>query len=379
MACISKRRNRYVIDFYDTQGKRRWITLPKGSTKTAAKDKLREVEDQLKKGIYLPAKKIPVFSEIAKDWLNYKKPNLRETTWEVYQGHLKNHFDDLNNLKINSISTAKIEKFISSRHDDGMNIGTLRKILVTRGQIMGYAVRHKYIDYNPVREAEKPRQQRKQETGIRILTPTEIPGFLQKAENQKYRTLFLTGIMTGAREGEILGSKWSDLDMVNSQLHIQRTFNKGRFFATKTAESNRHVDIGPMLMTELKRWKLACPKSDLDLIFPNESGKPINYSNMVRRHFLPALKDAGLPRIRFHDLRHTNASIRIEEGENIKYIQTQLGHSSPMVTLNIYAHLIKSKNPEAACRLENAIFEQSGSKMVAETKIELKKGLRFSS
>ncbi len=92
----------------------------------------------------------------------------------------------------------------------------------------------------------------------------------------------------------------------------------------------------------------------------------------MKRHFLPALDAAELPRIRFHDPRHTYASLLIDEGENIKYIQTQLGHSSPTVTLNIYAHLMKPSNQEAACRLENAVFGEDGSKMVAETS----KGLR---
>ena len=124
-------------------------------------------------------------------------------------------------------------------------------------------------------------------------------------------------------------------------------------------------------MTELKKWKLACPKSDLNLVFPNGVGKPIDHHNMVRRFFLPTLEAAELPRIRFHDLRHTNASLLIEQGENIKYIQTQLGHSNPTVTWNVYAHLKKPTNQEAACRLENTVFGESGSKMVAETKKEV--------
>lgn len=82
----------------------------------------------------------------------------------------------------------------------------------------------------------------------------------------------------------------------------------------------------------------------------------------------PALEKANLPEIRFHDMRHTYASLLIEQGENIKYIQTQLGHSSPVVTLEIYAHLMKPVNQEAAIKLENSIFSTTGSKMVAETK-----------
>jgi hypothetical protein len=80
---------------------------------------------------------------------------------------------------------------------------------------------------------------------------------------------------------------------------------------------------------ELEKWKLAFSSNALDLIFPNESGEPMNYSNMVQRHFLSALKKAKIPVIRFHDLWHTYASLLIEQGENLKYIETQLGHSSP--------------------------------------------------
>jgi len=80
---------------------------------------------------------------------------------------------------------------------------------------------------------------------------------------------------------------------------------------------------------------------------------------MVKRHFLPELTAAKLPKIRFHDLRHTFASLLIEQGENLKYIQTQLGHSSPTVTINVYAHLMKPTNQEAACKLENTIFGEA--------------------
>lgn len=256
-----------------------------------------------------------------------------------------------------------------------MNIGTLRKILVSLGQILSYAVRHKYIDFNPLREAERPREQGKGEEAEdknNILNPEQITAFLQHVPNQKHHTLFLTAIMTGARQGEILGLKWGDVDWESKQILIQRTFNKGRFFTPKTKGSRRRIDLAPAVVRELKKWRLACPQNDLDLVFPSGSGGPINYSNMVRRHFLPALEGAGLLRIRFHDLRHSYASLLIDQGENLKYIQTQLGHSSPTVTLNVYTHLMKPTNQEAACRLENTIFGPTGHKMVTKSE----KGLR---
>jgi integrase len=340
--------------------------MPKGTTKKKAKEKFREVEDQLRRGIYLPDKKIPNFKQVAKEWIDHKKPNLRHSTWSVYEGHTRNHFDDFKPIKINRITTAKVEKWISARHNEGMNIATIKKILVTLGQIMAYAVRHGYIDYNPVRDAERPRGNgESEESKIRVLTPAEINAFLDAERDMKYRTLFKLAVFSGARQGELLGLKWSDVKWEDNQIHIQRTFNKGNWYDVKTAASNRKIDIGPSMIAKLKEWKLACPSNAYDLVFPNKAGKPIDHNNLRKWHFYPCLEKAGLPKIRFHDLRHTYASLRIEQGENIKYIQSQLGHSNPTVTLNVYSHLMKSVNREAALRLENAIFEINGSKMVA--------------
>jgi integrase len=331
--------------------------MPKGTTKKKAVKKLREVEDQLRRGIYLPDKKIPNFKQVAKDWIEHKKPNLRHSTWSVYEGHTRNHFDDFNPIKINRISTAKVEKWISARHNEGMNLATIKKILLTFGQIMAYAVRHGYVDYNPVRDAERPRGNgESEESKIRVLTPPEINSFLESEKDMKYRTLFTLAIFSGARQGELLGLKWSDLKWGNNQIHIQRTFNNDNWYDVKTAASNRKIDIGPSMIAKLKEWKLACPPNDHDLVFPNKAGNPINHNNLIQRHFYPVLEKAGLPRIRFHDLRHTYASLLIEQGENIKYIQSQLGHSSPSVTLNVYAHLMKSSNRKAAIKLEEYVF-----------------------
>lgn len=440
MACITKRRGRLVLDFYDQFGVRQRETLPKGTTKTKAREELRDREERVSKGMFVSERKAPLFSEVAAEWLEYKKPKVRETTWEVIEGMLRNHFQDLNDRKITRITTADIEKYITARQTEGIHILTLRKILVTLGQIMAYAVRHRYIEHNPYREAEKPRDQRTQEKEFNILTPPEIRALLEAEEDQEHKTLYLLAIMAGPRQGEILGLIWPDLDLKKNQIYIQRTFTKGRFFPTKTKCSKRKIDLSPTVMLELKKWKLACPKakakdteenlyanerfyqatdrhtgkssyvkgnvinqdpdryehitSELDLIFPNEAGQPMNYSNMVQRHFIPALEKAGIiemeakkkpegskkrigtkkvkgKKVRFHDLRHTYASLMIEQGENIKYIQTQLGHSSPMVTLNVYAHLMKPTNQEAVLRLESTIFDPTGHNLVTEKEKDL--------
>lgn len=399
MACVKKRRGRYVLDFYDQHGKRQRVTMKADATKQEAWDELRDKVAAVRKRVFVPVKSMLLFSNVADEWLEQKKANVRITTWEMFEGNINKHFSELAGLKIGLIDTAAVEKWISRRQADGMNINTLRKLIVLVNQIMAYAVRHRYADHNPVTDAERPRDQGQEpdHDKISVLKPDEIQRLLEKTEGQKYQLLFRMATFTGMRQGELLGLKWSDIDWSNKQVHVQRTYTKGHFFDTKTRTSNRRIDLGPTLLLELKKWKLACPPNDLGLVFPNKAGQPMNYSNMMNRHFFPALIQAGIASkvetrpdgkkrkriivvgaIRFHDLRHTYASLMIHHGENIKYIQTQLGHSSPMVTLNVYAHLMNSTNQAAACRLEDAVFaanrsqkNRTGHKMVTIAKKEL--------
>ena len=174
----------------------------------------------------------------------------------------------------------------------------------------------------------------------------------------------MLAVFSGARQGELSGFKWSDLDYDNNQIHIQRTYNYQTFYDTKTETSNRRIDLGPVMIAQLKKWQLACPPNRCNLMFPNESAQPMNYSNMVQRYYMPALKKAKIKRIKFHCPRHTFASLLIHQSENIKYTQSQLGHSSPTVTLNVYSHLMNSVNQKSACKLENTVLKSSGHRMI---------------
>jgi integrase len=363
MACIRKRRNRWVIDFYDHHGKRHWETMVEGSTKRQATERLREIEDQVKRRTYLPDSKIPLFSQVAQDWLEFKKTKVRVSTWNVLQGHVKNHFSEFNDLKVNQVTIAGVEKWITKRELKGMNPATLKKVLTTLGQILSFAVRRRYTDFNPLKEAERPNGGRKKE--MVLFSPEQIRTLVSKAKDPKYALFFLVAAFTAGRQGELLGLKWQDIDWENNQIEIRRTFNNGEWFEPKTEGSKRRIDVGPSVMGLLKEWRENCPPSELGLVFPNEAGKPINNNNLLNRYYYPALEAADLPRIRFHNLRHTFASLLIDQGENAVYIADQMGHAKPTITLDVYGHLMKKRNPQAASVLEATILGENGSKMVA--------------
>jgi integrase len=336
--------------------------MPKGSTKKDANIKKGELERKIQQGAYVPPKSMPLFSEVADSWLASKEPNIRHTTYEQYKGHLDNYLKPFfEKSKINQISFDAIEQFKADHLKKGITSPTLGKYLTTLGAVLKYAVRMRYIDFNPAAEVEKPKRTSSEEQKeIVVLSPEQIQALFDNARDLKDKVMFVTAVLTGMRQGEILGLKWSDIDWSDSQINVRRTYNHGRFYEPKSKASKRKIDLAPQLVKALKEWKLASHfKTEDDLVFPNPEGKPQNHTRMLRKSFHPAVVRAKLPRFRFHDLRHTYASIQIKQGENLKYIQAQLGHSSIQMTMDVYGHLMDTVNREAATRLGNFIFGDS--------------------
>lgn len=131
----------------------------------------------------------------------------------------------------------------------------------------------------------------------------------------------------------------------------------------KSKASRRKINLAPELVHELKKWKLACPKGELDLIFSTEEGTPENAANLLYRRFFSALRRAGLTRMRFHNLRHTYASPLMAQGEHPKYTRSQMGHSSINVTMDIYGHLMETANQKAANLLGRTVLGSEDSRI----------------
>ena len=183
---------------------------------------------------------------------------------------------------------------------------------------------------------------------------------------QSSHMVTVTVVLTRMKERELIGLQWGHVDWMRSQLPIRRTFNHGKFMEPKSKASRRKIDLAPELVHELKKWKLACPKGELDLIFPAEEGTPENAANLLYTRFFPALRRAELPRMRFHNLRHTYASLLIAQGEHPKYTQSQLGHSSINVTMDIYGHLMETVNQKAASLLGKTLLGNITTKAQSE-------------
>jgi len=219
-------------------------------------------------------------------------------------------------------------------------------------EMFKHAYRWGYVKQNPAEYVERPRITKPE---IEILSPTEVNKMLSNASGH-YRVALLTGFLTGMRAGELWGLKWTDIDWNSKQIHVRRSLWKGQFQTPKSKCSIRKIDMTDTLVHEFKEWKLACPVNEQDVVFPSPEGKISQHDNVVKRYFNQALRRAGLRQVSFHSLRHSNASMRIQAGQNIKYIQSQMGHASINITLDIYGHLF---NDNSFNRLQAELLESS--------------------
>ena len=157
-----------------------------------------------------------------------------------------------------------------------------------------------------------------------------------------------------------LALKWSDWDTERGLIYIRRTYSAQFGFGTpKSAQSTRAVGVTPELGRILQEHKEGEKGAPDDLMFVNREGNVINHQNMVTREFHPALQRAGVKRIRFHDLRHTYATLMISLGENIKFIQRQMGHSTITTTMDRYGHLLPEASEGVGARLDSMVFSKN--------------------
>jgi integrase len=201
-----------------------------------------------------------------------------------------------------------------------------------------------------------------------VLAPDEIKRLLDNSEDGFYRTLFMTAALTGARHDELLALQWGDIDLEAGKVWIRRNLSwakvrgndektKSRFYPPKTKSGNRNLPIASELVSALKKWKLQCPPSDHDLVFPSLSGQPGHRSNVLRFGLFPALSRAKLRRVNMHSLRHSFATNLLANNAPIAEVTSLMGHSNPTTTLKIYTHWVKKVDTGAVGNLAKSICE----------------------
>ncbi|HIE01673.1 MAG TPA: site-specific integrase [Thiotrichaceae bacterium] len=358
--CIVKKGKRYYIK-YRFRGQQIWKAA--GTRKVDAERMLVEIISKINNGQYFEPKKI-TFAEFAKKWLSEYaegavKPSTLESYEYIFRVHLIPFFGE---SELATITPEDVQTYVSLKRKEGkLSPKTINNTLVPLKEMFKHAVRWGYLRENPAAYVEKPRVPHKE---MDFLTHEEVRLFLEHTP-EEYYALFLTAIMTGMRRGELLAMKWGNLDWNRGQYFVKESLYRGSFIEPKSPKSRRAINLAPTLLETLRQHKLkqdverlilGPDYQELDLIFCTKEGKPLDPDNLVKRVFHRILDAAGIRRIRFHDLRHTYASLLIAQGESPKYIQNQLGHASIQTTLDRYGHLMPDAHKEAAERLDKSLF-----------------------
>ena len=200
--------------------------------------------------------------------------------------------------------------------------------------------------------------------GVELPTKSELRAMMENAP-ERWRPLIVTSIFTGLRSSELRGLRWEDVDLDAGVIHVrQRADQWGEMGPPKSKAGRRDVPLAPMVVNTLREWRLSCPKGDLDLVFPNNRGRPLSHTNFAKRVFRPLQADNGItdakgaPRYGPHALRHAAASLFIELGWTPKKVQTVLGHASIQMTFDVYGKLFEDQEADrqAMERLEAALL-----------------------
>lgn len=331
---------RYEFTYTDSSGRQRWKSVKQGGL-SAARLERADVLSRLGRGERVgPSRE--TLAEAAEAWLE-GETQLRPRTLEWYENALRRHvLPRLGQRKIATICEDDIVRLIREMEADGYAGWTIRGVLTPFGRVLGNAARRGTIAANPIRRLERGERPRVERAPMRVLDRDEI-GRLLEAASSLYRPVLATAIFTGLRQGELLGLTWADVDFDAGFLRVRKQLGRdGARISPKTASGVRDVTLMPALVRLLREQKMRTPFSlESDFVFSSARGGPLDYRNVSRRGLERAFERAGIaePRPRFHDLRHTAASILVAEGLNVVYVSRQLGHASPDITLRIYAHL----------------------------------------
>jgi integrase len=268
----------------------------------------------------------------------------------------------LGRLKLKCLTPAHARSLYREKLDSGLSPRTVQYIHVTLHKALKQAVMDGLIPRN-VADAVKAPQAHK--TEVNPLTPAEVAALLSAASGNRLEALYVTAVHTGLRRGELLGLRWTDIDLDARTLSVQRSLDKdGTFNPPKRRRSRRTVKLTLQAAEALKahrtrqneeRLRSGPLWEDHGLVFLNRLGRPMNADNLYHREFKPLLEKAGLSGFTFHSLRHTCATLLLSKNVNPKIVSEMLGHATISQTMDTYSHVMPGMGDVAAEALESAL------------------------
>ena len=332
-----------------------------------------EVKEKLDKAIQ-DSKKLD-FSQYGEytvgEWMDiwydaYAEVKVRASSHQTYRGYIEHHIKpyigdiklekltplDLQQLYKRLLTEGRVDRIESKKQPKGLSAKTVRNINQIISSAMKLAVMQKLILSNPTEGCVMPKVEHQE---MHTLTADQLGAFLNEAKASGVYNLYYLDLATGLRRGELLGLKWEDIDLDIGVIHVKRQVGRIegviKELPLKTKNAYRNISIGADAIAMLKEMK---EKKVSEYVFPSPTGGPIS-PDSVMKMLRRVLKRAGLPAIRFHDLRHTFATLALQNGVDIKTVSGMLGHFSAGFTLDTYAHVTTAAQIEAAKTMGNVL------------------------
>jgi integrase len=352
MATIRKRtlpsgKERWQVDFHDQAGKRRAKLFER---KKDADAFLVDIRPRIRDGVYVHDSDSITVADAAQAWLDHcaarQKAGRRmeRATLRDYQDKVRLHIKDadigIGRIKLSRLTRKAVNELRDRLLESGRSEHMTKRVLGVLRLILNHAMDNGQIPSNVAHGVKVIRSSRIGHT-VRIPTKEEVRCLIDEADDG-FSPMLIVSALCGLRASETRGLRWQDVDFEDGLIRVrQRADTYNVIGEPKSAAGRRDIPAGPIVLNTLRRWRLQCPKGNLDLVFPNRDGSVAVHSNILKRRFKPLCRKIGIE-MRWHDLRHFAVSLWIEQGFSIKETMSFAGHSSVQMTMERYGHLFPS-------------------------------------
>lgn len=337
-----------------------------GTNRDDVRDRVKAIARNVDEGLPPPSHS-PRLSEFLAKWLAAAKPGLRPSTYESYEGVVRLHLvPEIGRLTLDRLGVDDIAALMDRKQRDAhLSSTTVRYILLILRNALNKAVRWGLITRNVASLVDPPRVAHRD---VRVLSPEETRKLLDAGKGEAIEGLLVVAVSTGLRLGEALGLQWRDVDLERRQLRVtkslQRISGRGQVLSETKTQRGRRALLLPIATVEALRAQrhfqsglrkaAGSQWTERDFVFTSSTGRPLDPRN-VQRMFKRVLRRARLPRMRFHDLRHSCASLLLSQHTDPRVIMETLGHSNISVTMNMYAHVMPALKRDAADAMDRSL------------------------
>lgn len=344
------------------------ITLDNGKRKYFSSKSRAEAVKKMNDALHDLGRGIPLLDErqTVKDyltvWYEGMKPQVRQSTYRRYGDYVKHLLPALGRHPLAKLSPQHLQVFYNKKLAEGLSPTTVHAIHAMLHRALEDALQMGLVNRNVTEMLKPPRRTNRE---MMPLSVSEMQRFLEVVRDDRFYALYVLALSTGMREGELLGLRWQDVDLARRTVQVRMNvaeIAKKRFALaeTKTAYSRRTVALTQAAVDALaEHWQkqqLLPTAINMGLVFPSETGGIMIPHNITKRSFKRYLVKAGLSRdIRFHDLRHTAATLLLASGVNVKVVSEMMGHSNVAITLRIYAHVLPHMQQSAVQAMDEML------------------------